>query len=65
MCCRSCFEKCVGFGQILTVGSLALVQIGHRIQAHAIYTHSSQKSKTAWSALRTSGLSKFKSGWCE
>ena len=33
------FQKDVGLGEILTVSSLALVKIRHRIQAHAIDTH--------------------------
>ena len=57
------FKKGVGLGQVLAVGALPLIEVGHRVQAQPVDSQAQPEIQRPdrW-LLRTSGLSKFRSG---
>ena len=58
-------EDGVSLGQVLVDGALALNQVGNRVEPQRIDPRSSQNRMMSRISPSTSGLSRFKSGWCE
>ncbi len=41
-------EEGVRLGQVLAVGALALVEVGHRVEAQAVDAHARARSRARW-----------------
>ena len=63
---RSSLQEGVRLGQVLAVGALALVEVGHGVEPQAVDAHLEPEVDDREASPRcTAGLSKFRSGWCE